>query len=260
MARITIEVDTDDASSLNGAYALLDLIIHTDKTAPQQIFGGPFDEPGVYTTSTQPPVDLPAPQSFPPIPPPPISYSAPVEFDSNGMPWDERIHASSKNKLKNGTWRYKKGLEDIDVVKIEAELRSKYPAPSADVVAAGASSAAAVQEVVETASAVQPQEFGFVMPPPPPPPSSFITAVQPEQDAQPVTTAVPPPPAAPLSLADARLKVTKIINSINQGKITKDQVNAILAGYGLTGLPELLKNQQYLEAVSTDVEMITAMA
>ncbi len=48
-----------------------------------------------------------------------------VELDSSGLPWDARIHASTKSKKKDGTWTALRGLNDDGKVKqIEAELRA----------------------------------------------------------------------------------------------------------------------------------------
>lgn len=48
-----------------------------------------------------------------------------VELDSKGLPWDARIHASTKSKKKDGTWTALRGLNDAaKVAAIEAELRA----------------------------------------------------------------------------------------------------------------------------------------
>lgn len=52
------------------------------------------------------------------------------ELDSEGIPWDSRIHASSKAKVANGTWRIKRGVEDVDADKVKAEYRGSLQQPS----------------------------------------------------------------------------------------------------------------------------------
>lgn len=47
------------------------------------------------------------------------------ELDSEGLPWDERIHASSKAKVGGGTWRSKRGVSDEDAAPIKAELKAR---------------------------------------------------------------------------------------------------------------------------------------
>lgn len=78
--------------------------------------------------------------SAPPPPPPkeesgedaaPANDDGPVKLDSDGLPWDHRIHASSKKTLKSGQWRKKRGIEDDLVAEVEAELRAAIAAPDA---------------------------------------------------------------------------------------------------------------------------------
>lgn len=56
-------------------------------------------------------------------------------LDKNGLPWDQRIHSSSKNLNADGTWRYLRvtKAEDKDAfealkLQVEAELRGAAPA------------------------------------------------------------------------------------------------------------------------------------
>lgn len=44
------------------------------------------------------------------------------ELDSNGIPWDERIHASTKTKNKDGSWKSLRGVDKDLVTQVEAEL------------------------------------------------------------------------------------------------------------------------------------------
>ena len=55
-----------------------------------------------------------------------------VERDSKGMPWDGRIHASSKAKVADGSWRAKRGVEDALVAQVTAELTKAAAAPAFD--------------------------------------------------------------------------------------------------------------------------------
>lgn len=72
------------------------------------------------------------PQPWHPIPAQPVS-STQVELDAAGMPWDERIHSSAKSKVKDGTWKLRRGVEDHEVQAVKAEYRGgvpeKQPAP-----------------------------------------------------------------------------------------------------------------------------------
>lgn len=78
---------------------------------------------------------LPVPPSAPSVAAPTAagttSPAAVVEIDQDGLPWDQRIHSSSKEKNKDGRWRSKRGLNDEGTVKrIEAELRATMAIPT----------------------------------------------------------------------------------------------------------------------------------
>ncbi len=65
----------------------------------------------------------------------PVNTQAPA-VDSDGVPWDDRIHAPSKAQNKDDTWRKKKKLDPAFVASVEAELKSavaQSPAPVAPV-------------------------------------------------------------------------------------------------------------------------------
>jgi hypothetical protein len=74
------------------------------------------------------PVSIPPPPSVArsvPSPPPAAATPAPVDVDKNGLPWDERIHASSRAKIADGTWRMKRGVQEHVVTEVEAQLRGQ---------------------------------------------------------------------------------------------------------------------------------------
>lgn len=65
--------------------------------------------------------------------PSPSGATAGVELDADGLPWDNRIHASgeggAKPKNKDGRWRSKRGLNDGALVaRVQAELRATMAA------------------------------------------------------------------------------------------------------------------------------------
>lgn len=118
-----------------------------------QVFGGavaPAAPPAPSTAAAAalptapvaPPAGLPLPPNAAQPPAPPLAPVAPapaasaapanpagIEVDTNGLPWDERIHAGGRAKNKDGTWRAKRGVNDGAKVKaIEAELRQALAA------------------------------------------------------------------------------------------------------------------------------------
>ena len=85
-------------------------------------------------------VPLPPSASLPPAPPPAPPASAPtvaaptasVVTDKNGLPWDARIHASTKTFNADGTWRGRRNTDAAIITAVEAELRAlmAIPAPA----------------------------------------------------------------------------------------------------------------------------------
>ena len=53
----------------------------------------------------------------------------PPELDARGFPWDERIHAGTKTKNKDGTWKYKRGVTDEEKLTVEGELEAVVEEP-----------------------------------------------------------------------------------------------------------------------------------
>lgn len=82
-----------------------------------------------------PPASTPSPNNdAPPAPSPPVAAAIPApassgETDKNGYTWDERIHAGTKAKNGDGTWRYKRGVHDDLVEQIEAAQRAARGQP-----------------------------------------------------------------------------------------------------------------------------------
>ena len=94
-------------------------------------------------------------------------------FDSAGLPWDARIHASTRTKLKaDGRWKQKRGVDAAVVASVEAELRAVMAIPLGGVQTA----AAAVPPPPPAVAAVP-------VPPVPPPSAGAVPA------SAPVTTA-----------------------------------------------------------------------
>lgn len=101
-------------------------------------------------TPTPPPLPLPnsqtstlpsdaATSASPPPPPPPApapanasagaTSTSGVQTDKTGMPWDARIHASTKATIQDGTWKKRRGVDAEEVATVEAQLRAAMAVP-----------------------------------------------------------------------------------------------------------------------------------
>ncbi len=166
-------------------------------------------------------------------PPPPPSANAPAgssiygELDKNGLPWDERIHSSSKNKNADETWRYLRG-GDVDLrATVEAELRAKLanaetpPAPP----------------IVVTGQGTVTAETSDLTPPPPPPPAPAAAA-----DAPPPPPPVVEPQADPSPTGVTAAAVFKRVTELKAtGKIDQSGIDAALASVDVESLASFMK-------------------
>lgn len=136
-------------------------------------------------------------------------------LDKNGLPWDGRIHSSSKNKNSDGSWRYLRGVDKDLVGIVEAELRQVTsndapPPPPPPVV---------VEESAKADDA-----------PPPPPPVN---------DAPPP----PPPVAAGVTMQDVFKRVT-FLQSGETNRMPQDLLNECLGTVGLSSMAEFMKQSK----------------
>jgi len=84
----------------------------------------------VKTEAAAVPTPAPVSQPAPVVPdtaavtPAPVSNIVAGETDVNGMLWDKRIHAKTKTKIKDGSWKIKRGVDTNLVAQVKAEQAS----------------------------------------------------------------------------------------------------------------------------------------
>ena len=52
-----------------------------------------------------------------------------VPLDSQGLPWDSRIHSSSKATIADGSWKLRRGVDPAEVEKVKAQLKELMAVP-----------------------------------------------------------------------------------------------------------------------------------
>jgi hypothetical protein len=126
-----------------------------------------------------------------PVPASPAAPAAPaVQLDKNGLPWDARIHASSKAINADGSWRAKKMVDAAVVATVEAELRATMGAPSpVQTVSVTDGSAIPAGAVVSSEGNTGPALVAS--------PQPYVPLIPPAQPAAPAPAPVPAAPAAP---------------------------------------------------------------
>ncbi len=152
---------------------------------------------------------------IPPAPPSPKMDG--LVTDKSGLPWDERIHASSKAMNADGTWRAKRGVADTLVQEVEAQLRKVLSIPSPP-----------IAEV-------------------PIPPAPDV------KPSIPVISSAPPAPPADDKAAFIGL-ITKLSSAKVGGKITEAEITSILGSLGIESLPLLGHRLDLVPQVTTLVD------
>lgn len=221
-------VSLDPAAAFGGAQPAAPLAASIPPTAPASTVAPSAPAPTAPTTTTLGPVSSGA-----------VAATGGVELDKHGLPWDNRIHAESKAKIADGTWRKKRNVDPGLVAQVEGELRQLMGAPAAPL-------------AVSTAPSV---------PTPPPVTAAPVTANLPTASASPA--AVPPPPAPQVPAAgDERQQFVALIGrtsaALQAGKITQDEINQCCQAVGVPALPLLANRLDLVANVAGSIDAIVA--
>lgn len=176
--------------------------------------------------------------------PPPAPSS--VETDTNGLPWDERIHSGPDDKRpKNadGSWRKRRGVDDETVARVEAELRQVMGAGGNAANVAGDQAppapAAAAPTAAPTPPVPMPPDAGTASGP------DVATTADSVPPAPPVA-ATPAPAPAPTPAAEPAGELTfpalmrQITALQSAGTLTVQGTNDIAVSLGLTSVRDLV--------------------
>lgn len=184
-----------------------------------------------------------ADNGYTPVTPPPG-----VEVDKDGLPWDARIHAESKAKNADGSWRAKRKVDPAVVTAVTAELRAVMSAPVPAVAPPPPPPSNDVQaEAAARFGTPAPLPPSAAVPPPPPP------AATPAVPPAPVAASVPPasplaagaetvaeaPPAPATGDPPFVVMMRGVTARQAAGTLTADAVAAALANLGLPSIASL---------------------
>lgn len=171
------------------------------------------------------------------------------QLDSNGIPWDARIHSSSKKKKADGTWNRRKNITDADFDTIKAQLLN------ASVIPNGCTAPAAAVQTAPFANVVVPTSQDAIVSKVPSMNTFAPVQQAPETPTMPVmSTFLQRAPEAPVAQTYTLNDLfTKIQQGIGAGKLQPDTaiglVQAINQAYGVKAVslvdfaqrPDLIK-------------------
>lgn len=219
-----------------------------ESTMPAAAFGAPVvDEAAAAFGAPTAPLALSTPTTATAAtvaPPPPVN-TAPttttpgvassvgnVELDAKGFPWDARIHAESKARNADNTWRRRRNLDAAMITTVEAELRQVMGAPTAPL-----------------APSIAP-----IVPTPPPVMVAPVIANSPTVSESAAAVAPPAPPA------DARQQFVALVGraaaALQAGKLTQAEVTQCCADVGIPALPLLANRLDLVATVAARIDAI----
>jgi hypothetical protein len=165
------------------------------------------------------------------LPLPTANAGSNVELDADQVPWDERIHASTRNKNADGRWKRKRNVDDATYNSIAASLKSTAAAP------------AAVAPSLPSVAAAAPS-----LPPPP-------------------VAAAPSLPPAPAQAPEYTDLVALLVSNTNgpdnpTGRLTAEWIEAALKGYGVVSgkLPDAAVNPALCATIAAGVRQALGIA
>lgn len=239
--KIEISLDTKDAADLA---ALMALMRGLDDS--RTLTGGVERPTRAYPTEGPPIVNAATiealeaardgdVESFPDVPALMAELNNPEgapDVDSRGLPWDERIHASTKATNGDGSWRNKRGVDKALLEAVEAELAGSGSVPNVPEPAATVSGAALAGWPTPMAAGA---EAASEVPLPPAPVAEAAGGT------------IPDAPADAPTFKDAMAIVT---TRQREGTLTQVQVSEAAQALGLSSVVDLAKpaNAEHIAA------------
>lgn len=146
--------------------------------------------------------------------------AAGVELDADGYPWDHRIHAETKTKIADGTWKKKRGVDPERVAEIREEFKRTAAIPIG------------IAPIVDLAPAAIPPAPAAAVPDVPPAPAPLAETV-----IAPVPAAAEKPSNPALLFASTMALYAKCESA---GKVGKGAGDQWAKAAGLPGLSALI--------------------
>lgn len=229
--------------STENAVTVSDNLAHMDPTLKEKVTWEQYKPTGEFKVKLSDETKIqPSPQE----PPKNVnSLTTPeastTELDTKGMPWDARIHAATGTKNADGSWRYRRNIDDKTVHQVEAELEAK--------------GFGRVSGGVKPITPVEPAPVQFTPPPVPPGPHvempKFETPVA--VPSQPQVAAVSPAPPPTVStvpahdLASFKANFSQVLMTLmQQGKIDRPWIVGTCEHFKLTQIYDIVKDEAKL--------------
>lgn len=245
--QLTLVVDTNNATPAQLA-AIISLINPNTISTPQitaPVISTPVVTQPVVPVNVSPAAVIAAA----PVVTPPAAID-PNQRDSTGLPWDERIHSSSRSQKQNGEWTRRKGIDDATFNAVRAQLVGTVVSAVPVAAQVPVSMPAAAPVSYDTPPGVVTQPHVVTLMPP-------VNEVQ--QIMPPVSQAAPAPvaavaPAAPQAPTVTWPTICQVMNQkMAEGKMNTDTMTTISTKYGVAPFAMLSTRSDLWANVYNDI-------
>jgi len=163
--------------------------------------------------------------------------SSAVPLDSQGLPWDSRIHASTKTFIADGSWKLRRGVDPAEVEKVKAQLKELMAVPTVTIGSAPHVPAATVADAFDIN---EHNSAGYVNLDPNTVTNAPLIVRPVDIPAPPAPEIVPPAPKSHylIDQQPATVTLTDLIGrmsaAIAAGKLTQANVTEICVKHGVS--------------------------
>lgn len=171
-----------------------------------------------------------------------------MDFDKEGLPWDERIHSSNHKLTAQGVWQRRRGISDEVYNSVKAELLGKWEA---------------AEPVTEDAPIPEPVQAPVVAPAPvaPAPVQAFTPVQQPQAPVTAPAPVVAPAPVAPAAPAPSTFETFSsklqyaLANKLIEANYMQGVLNTVNATFGTSyqGMFEMRDNENAMQFVINEL-------
>jgi len=185
-----------------------------------------------------------------------------VDVDASGLPWDGRIHASTKKKTAKGMWKAKRNVDPALTKQVESELaqvmaistdsETVFPAPDLgeyDPVTVFGGGASPVQFPADQGVSSMPQQTNAA-PVPQPTPAATLPA------GMPIPTPVPTPAVTAINFPMLLTKLSTRITNQAIGAAFNAKVGELLQSKGIANIPLLASRPDLIPEIDATLEQI----
>ena len=189
-----------------------------------------------------------------------------IEVDSAGMPWDYRIHASSRAKVADGTWRQRRNLDPNVLAQVQAEMLQVMGLPIPTAASGSQQEEQPSADPIVDSTPEQAFIDAVIPPPPPPPPAAHAVAVPvpppfAHSAAVPVAPSTITPPTASAGVATtASLSsqpvtfpqlVTRITKMLAAKELTQGDIAGACRSLGVPHMAALASRPDLIPSMAT---------